>query len=161
MVRHASIPRICGALKALRLILVIALPASLVVLWPRPLKPPALATAASPVVGQTETDAGQPDLDWYAPLWQRDLKQPPIPQNPTEPSPDPATAAGPVPTLVATFVETQGRYAHLRDQSGRLRMKAIDEVIGRYRVAAIEPGKVQLQSGATSVWIEMPRNKDR
>jgi hypothetical protein len=101
------------------------------------------------------------DLAWYAPLWQRDLKQPPIPraveEQPAAREPDP----GPLPALVATLIEPNARFAHLRDQSGKAQLKGLGDAIDRFRIKAIEPGRVQLQDGDRLVWVQIPKRKKR
>lgn len=58
---------------------------------------------------------------------------------------------------MATFVDERSRYAHLLDRDGRLQFKQVDDEIAGYRVAAIEPGRVELARGTRTLWIEVPK----
>ena len=160
MVTSFQLRAICLTLRFLRGALVLALPASIGLLWITIPQAPDLSFEKGE---QQMTDPpkhpGAHDLAWYAPLWERDLKQPPIPPAVTEPPVERQEDSGPVPTLLATLVEPDARYAHLRDPAGRVRLKQIDEAIGRFRVAAIEPGRVKLDDGRREVWIEVPKRK--
>lgn len=162
MVTQTQIRRICLALKITRTVLVLAVPVSVSLLWASAPSPPVLLdneVDATPVDTSQETEIH--DLSWYAPLWQRDLKQPPIPAVVAELRAKPRPKPGPMPTLVATLVEPQARYAHFVDRSGKVELKGIDEFINEFRVRAIEPGRVQLQEGERVVWIEIPKRGDR
>lgn len=160
MVTQGHIRRIVVARKVIRLVLVVALPISLVLVMagkvadvpsPAPTRISAGSTFSPP-----KTDH---ELAWYAPLWKRDLKQPPIPRKVVESTKE-AVPSGPLPTLLATFVEPSARYAHLIGHDGKAEMKKINDSIDRFVVLAIEPGRVQLQSGDGVVWVEMPEPKD-
>ena len=151
---------VCSGLKILRGILVVGLVTASIMLLktrPKPVKP------TPHTVDQASTRSGKVaayELSWYAPLWQRDLKQPPIAEKQAEKPSNVAKPAGPVPTLLATFVDSQVRYAHFRDDRGRVHMKAIDESIDHYRVHAIEPGRVKLQNGDGAIWVDIPESRD-
>jgi len=43
------------------------------------------------------------------------------------------------------------------DREGRLLFKQVDDEIAGYRVAAIEPGRVELIRGTSTLWIEVPK----
>lgn len=153
MVSARHIGALTGLLKVLRVALILALPAPLWLLRSPPSTPSA-STALSDaptVLAARETH----DLDWYAPLWRRDLKQPPIPQTAPAAVPE-SIPESPLPALLATLVEPQARYAHLRGRDGRVQLTAPDEMVDDYRVLAIEPGRVQLQRGTRMVWLEVP-----
>lgn len=107
-------------------------------------------------VANSDTHAQAKPLDWYAPLWQRDMNQSPVPKAVPSPAPSPAvTAAAPI--LLATFVDGDHRYAHLRGASGHVHFTEVEESVDRFRVMAIEPGRVQLKKGQAELWIELPR----
>ncbi len=126
--------------------------------WPQPpvLDAPMIERSTEPI-GAQETHA----LAWYAPLWERDLKQPPIPPLEPKKEPNPAESAGPVPTLLATCVNSGESYAHLVDRRGRVVFKTVDESVDHFRLVEIEPGRVRLVDGARDVWLEMPLLKKR
>lgn len=97
------------------------------------------------------------DLTWYAPLWERDLKQSPIPPaDDVKPAPTPTRSA---PSVLATFVQREQSYAHLVGQAGKAEMLTVDDALDGYRLVAIEPGRVQLEGGGQRFWIEMPQPK--
>ncbi|MCC7291865.1 MAG: hypothetical protein IT449_07380 [Phycisphaerales bacterium] len=95
------------------------------------------------------------DLAWYAPLWERDLKQPPVPVV-EEAKPAPARARS-APSVLATFVHSDASYAHLIGQAGKAELLVVDDSLDGYRLVAIEPGRVQLERGHERFWIEMPK----
>lgn len=144
------------ALRVLRAVLVAAIPVVALLLLrstPEPIQRAGGATSMQTEPAVVEERRG---LDWYAPLWQRDLRQPPIP--PAQPAPQrPAEGREPLPKLVTTFVERESRYAHFLDPQGKLRFCGLDERVGSFRVAAIEPGRARLVDGDFAVWIEMPK----
>ena len=157
MVARRKVQLITTGLLLARAALIIALPVLAIRLWPTVPDPslgaPSDAPAIAPSTGHVQTNH---DLAWYAPLWERDLKQPPIPPT-TAPSAQPEVADGPVPTLLATCVEQNARYAHLRFTDGRVRMTRVGDSVGRFRIAAIEQGRVRLIDGESGLWIEIPR----
>ncbi len=151
--RHQAV---CLTLSTLRALLVAAVPVSVGFLW---VTAPKACTEAGDTVETTPTVANAQtshELAWYAPLWQRDLKQPPVPPVVTVKTKKPEPPKGPVPTLEATLVDSQGRFAHLRDRSGRLRLRGIGDSIDRFVVRAIEPGRVQLEREDRLVWVDLP-----
>lgn len=101
-------------------------------------------------------DAPKP-LDWYACIWQRDLRQPPIPPVADQQDQAPTQPAPPLPRLLGTFVEPGGRWACFLTSEGRTRTCKIDEVVSAYRITAIEPGRVQLARAGDTQWVELPR----
>ena len=159
MVSTRVIRRLVVILKMLRVFLIAAIPLTAVsFLLHRPPPPNLTVEIEAPKVESASSVAVSHDLAWYAPLWERDLKQPAISKQGPAPAP---TVEGPVPTLLATLVEPDGRFAHLVGRSGNPQMKTIDESIDQFRVRAIEPGRVQLQTGERQVWVEIPKSKDR
>lgn len=103
-----------------------------------------------------EAVAAVPDLAWYAPIWERDLKQIPIPQpepQVIESRPNP----GPLPSLLATLVQPSGSYAHFAGPDGRAELKGLNEGVGACVLRRIEPFRVELTCGERSVWIELPK----
>lgn len=146
-------------LKAIRIGLVLALPAvaiTFVVSAPQTETQLSAGTNSTPITIPTETGR---ELAWYAPLWERDLRQPPIPPAPV-PEPTPVIIPSEAPRLVATFVDEQKRFAHLMDRDGKLLFKEINDEVAGYRVASIEPGRVELAAGTRTVWIEVPKRRD-
>ncbi|NUQ11347.1 MAG: hypothetical protein HUU26_03325 [Gemmatimonadaceae bacterium] len=114
--------------------------------------PPAHAAATAPL-----PNVQKRDLAWYAPLWERDLKQPPIP--PAEDAKPAPTPVRPAPSVLATFVQREESYAHLVGQAGEAELLAVDDSLDGYRLVAIEPGRVQLELGGDRFWVEMPKPK--
>ena len=151
MVSTRTINWFAIALKACRLLLVVGVATAARLSF--------RASPSTPHVHARATDAASPpsatptpkDLSWYAPLWERDLKS--LPAKPPTPAPTPQ---GPVPTLLATFVEPGARFVHLLDARGRLQFRAVGESVDRFVVAAVEPGRVQLQDDHERFWLEMP-----
>lgn len=94
-------------------------------------------------------------LSWYAPLWQRDFRQSPVPSDVTE-RPE-ATPPSELPRLLGTFVEPDRQFAHFRTESGKTCVRTINGTVDAYRVVAIQTGRAQLRHGAESYWIEAPR----
>lgn len=155
MVNVADSWGVIRLLRALRVLLVAAIPVTALLML-RTSPPPAPAAGALVVPEGPPLAEATRGLDWYAPLWERDLRQPPIPPTPAAPQ-RPAAPRESLPKLVTTFVETDHRYAHFLDAQGKMRFCAVDERIGAYRVAAIESGRARLIDGAYDVWVEMPK----
>jgi hypothetical protein len=158
VVARLSVRTVTTLLKVMRLGLVVALPVvalgflvSAPDAEPEQLAKTPHATAAAPIETRRE-------LAWYAPLWERDLRQPPIPPAPA-PEPTQPVTPSEAPRLVATFVDERSRFAHLMDRDGKLLFKEINDEIGGYRVAAIEPGRVELATGTRTLWIEVPKGQ--
>jgi hypothetical protein len=144
-----------------RALLVAALPATavaMVVTYPRP---PATDARPVPQAAAAANDEPNRELPWYAPLWQRDLKQPPIPPVVQQAEPPAPRPTGPTPVLIATFVEDGRQYAQLAGPGGTTHMLGVGEEIDGLRVSRIEPGRVQLQEGDRTVWIELPDAEPR
>ncbi len=122
--------------------------------------PPLSVDASLPSKATVNTPTPSPqkrELAWYAPLWERDLKQPPVPPaEDVKPAPTPTRSA---PSVLATFVQNEQSYAHLVGQAGKAEMLTVDDALDGYRLVAIEPGRVQLERGGQRFWVEMPRPK--
>jgi hypothetical protein len=99
-------------------------------------------------------------LSFYQPLWQRDLRQPPIPPSPPAPleAPPPPPPLE-LPRLVGTFVEAGAAYGHFEMRDGRTRIQSLDSKLEGYDVAAIQDGKAKLTHGSNEYWLEVPRHK--
>jgi hypothetical protein len=148
-----------SGLRLLRVALLIAFPVSVAWLWATWPKPPVLVSeAAATPVAEAAMPAAHA-LAWYAPLWERDLKQSPIPPV-LEPQKATPVESVPLPILLATLVEPHGRYAHFQSRSGKPEMKGLHETIDRFRIQAIEPGRVQLQDHDALVWVAIPKTKE-
>lgn len=159
MVAHVSVRTITTLLRAIRIGLVLAVPAvavTFVVNTPQVEKQ--LPVPINSPAALNTTEAGR-ELAWYAPLWERDLRQPPIPPAPV-PEPTAPVVPSEAPRLVATFVDERQRFAHLIDRDGKLLFKEINDEVAGYRVAAIEPGRVELEAGTRTMWIEVPKRKE-
>jgi len=100
-------------------------------------------------------------VDWYAPIWQRDLRQPPIPPKLDKKANTPQAPPPSLPRLLGTFVEPDTCWAHFLTSDGRMRVCKVNETIGTFRVVAVEPGRAQLALGADLHWVDVPRPKSR
>lgn len=130
------------------------------VVWRLSQAPPLTVDASVPTdasTGEPTSVPEQHDLAWYAPLWERDLKQPPFP--PMEEAKPAPTPTRPTPSVLATFVQREESYAHLIGQAGKAHLLAVDDSLDGYRLVAIEPGRVQLELGGDRFWVEMPQPK--
>lgn len=129
--------------------------AAILLWWNRP-QPPVIESAA---VAQTAQAMPQPvshALEWYSPLWTRDLKQELRGEGTDEPlAVVPDIAA---PRLISTCIAPEGSFAHLLDHTGEMRLKSVDEQIDGYQVVAIEQGRVQLKKHRQALWIELPKS---
>ena len=154
MVSRLALRRLVYATKILRSLLVLAMPLSALWLWQS--REPETTESTLPQAPPLPTQANpRPTLDWYAPLWQRDLQQ--KPHLPTSPTPqETPKPSGPVPVLVATFVDARGRFAHFQDPGGRLHFKTVADWLDRFEIVAIEPGRVQLREGSRELWLDVP-----
>lgn len=123
---------------------------------------PALVTATSPTTAPATRPAAvvsNPALAWYAPIWTRDLRQPPIEPKPSGIAVAPQPAPPPPPPkikLLGTVVEPGDCYGLFADEAGRLTLKRLDEHVGEYRVRQVERGKAQIEGPAGQVWLTMP-----
>lgn len=120
-----------------------------------------------PTIESIRVDAGAPvptgpqllDLEAYRPLWQRDLRQPPIPPEP-KPAELPQRPPPPeLPRLVGTFIDAETAYGNFETRDGRLRVRSVEDEVAGYRVVAIEQRRAKLVLGAKEYWIELPRAK--
>ncbi|MEK6674124.1 MAG: hypothetical protein AABZ47_00550 [Planctomycetota bacterium] len=146
-------------LKMLRAALILAIPVCVVMLHRDRSLLPAVAYDPTPVLGEQRTLNRCPrSLEFYAPLWERDLKQPPIPASSISPPPIPPKES--LPSLLATFVAPDGRYAHFSDGNGRVAFKTVEDEVSGFRVATIEPGRVRLINGTLDLWLEVPKPRE-
>ncbi len=157
MVTRRFIHSINTLLKILRVGFVVMIPLISYQMWSSSPPPPQRTTPSITQMAAEYTSPKKHELAWYAPLWQRDLKQPPIPSVAKQLIK--REESGPTPTLIATLVEPKGRFAHLRGKTGRLQLKGIDEYVDDFQVRAIEPGRVQLQNGHGVFWVTIPKSK--
>lgn len=158
MVRLVSMSALCRALLVARFLLLAAIAATIVLIFAmrgEPIDSELQQDSREPVSNQPVEKTELPPLAWFAPIWQRDLHQDLFPQKP-QPVPVQAKPASPPPVLLATMVEPHHRLAHFAGRDGRLQLLGIDDVVADYRIVAIEPGRVQLISGAASLWVEVP-----
>ena len=159
MVSRTKVDLVCLGLKVVRGLLMSAIPIPIVLVWlyiPQAPTLEAAPTQASPV---PPSEPESESLADYAPLWQRDLKQPPVPRPKGEQPAGPPPSA-PLPRLVATFIETGRGYAHLIDNFGHGRFTAVGDKVDEFQVMAIEQSRVQLQSGDRIEWISLPKEDE-
>lgn len=155
MVSASVLRRMSHMLRAVEAMLVACIPVSLVAiaLWP-PEAPTLDLELPAPTTSQQPAPVVR-ELAWYAPLWERDLAQPPIP--PSAPPPTPPPPEGPKPALIATFVEANRGYAHLIGLDGQPRLLGLNDSIDGFLLAHVEPGRARLTRGDQEVWVEMPK----
>ena len=122
-------------------------------------------TGETPQVVHADADAAAPETDhqpdtlqplaWYAPFWQRDFRQPPIPASAElqQTAPPPRE----LPQLLGTFVESGQRYGHFHTAAGKTRVHPVGGVIDSCEIVAIESGRALLKRGSESYWIDVPR----
>lgn len=120
-------------------------------------QPPVDRSLPDRPVARTTSPVEKHDLAWYAPLWQRDLRQPPIPPV-QDGAPKPAPSR-PMPSVLATFVDHDRPLAHLIGQAGKPELLSLNDTLDGFTLVAIEPGRVQLESGSERRWVEMPKPK--
>ena len=77
------------ALRVLRAGLLLGIPVTAILLLRTAPQPVAPAEGAAAARGEAARAEARRPLDWYAPLWERDLRQPPIPPAPVEVRPGP------------------------------------------------------------------------
>lgn len=120
---------------------------------------PTREVGTSEVKEDHATDDDLPPLEWYQPLWTRDLRQPPIERVASAtPAPTPAPKPPPrLPCLQGTFVEGNRAWAHLITPDGSRCVLKMSESLEGYVLVAVEPRRAELQYGNRSYWIEMPR----
>jgi hypothetical protein len=163
MVSARAVRSMNRALRAVQWLLVLALVVVLwrVVGWERP----SSAAAERRASGSTETVEpqsdpvdGLPPLSEYSPIWQRDLRQSPLPPEArTAKDTAPPKPPVPLPRLLGTFSEQADAWAHLVGHKGRSRILRTGDRITGYTLVTIEPGRVQLQNGSREYWVEVPK----
>ncbi len=158
MVAPARIKTLIRGLRLLRGLLVGGITFLVLGFWASFPTPPTFPETSSPGHDRLELKSPPPALAWYAPIWERDLKQPLVPPPPDQ-APPPETTDAPV--LLATLVDAQGRFAHFAGPGGRPELRGLDEGIGGFVVRSIEPGRVQLAQGDRLVWVELPKSEGR
>lgn len=150
-------PWVTIGLKSLRAVLLTACPAVLLACWIWRPPRPELGTPPPPAQQAEPAAPAAPELAWYTPLWERDLKQPPVPPQ------APPAAAMPesgLPTLLATCVSPQAHLVHFIDSGGKIRMRSAGQRIEGYVILTIEAGRVELQRGEQRVWLDVPRRRE-
>lgn len=98
-------------------------------------------------------------LAWYAPIWQRDLRQPPVDPAPKAaprkrkrmPKPEPVRV-----TLLGTIVERDQRFGVFRNEQGVIVVKRLQDEIDQFTIARIDRGRAELVRGSRTVRITVP-----
>ncbi len=93
-------------------------------------------------------------LSWYAPLWQRDLRQSLQAQAPLVAQADPAIE---LPKLLGTFLEQERVYAQLETADGRAKLYASGDTVGPFTLTVVESTRVCLRQGTDEYWLELPQ----
>ena len=93
-------------------------------------------------------------LSWYAPLWQRDLRQSLQPQAPVVAQADPAIE---LPKLLGTFLEQDRVYAQLLTTDGRAKLYASGDAVGPFTLTVVESARVCLRQGTDEYWLKLPQ----
>ena len=98
-------------------------------------------------------------LSWYAPVWTRDLRQPPFEPRPIKEVVKPKKPAPPAPPsvrLLGTVVEANKRFGLFVDSKNKLLVCRPNDTIDGYMVMAIERGKAEIKNQQRSAWLKMP-----
>ena len=98
-------------------------------------------------------------LAWYAPIWQRDLRQSPVDPAPKATPPKPKRKPKPEPvrvTLLGTIVERDQRYGVFRNEQGHIVVKRLQEEIDQFTIVRIDRGRAELVRGLRIVRITVP-----
>ena len=119
---------------------------------PKPQISPA-GPVVEPLLTASSTNTLKP-LSWYAPLWQRDFRQEPLPstEHVDQEAPPPE-----LPRLLGTFVEREKIYAQFLTRAGSLRLYGHGQVVDAYEIVAIEAKRVCLRANDTDYWLELPK----
>ena len=124
-----------------------------------PANPSEIQTLSSAITNPTDTDSYRElkPLSSYSPLWNRNLRQSPLPPTIAETTTkqNQLQLQQLLPVLMGTFVEGTGGWAHLASPRNRLIVAKQNDVVDGYELVSIEPGKVQLQYGTDSFWLEI------
>ena len=124
---------------------------------------PELTLSSHPVesapTSQPVQSADVRSLTWYAPIWQRDLRQPPVdpapkaapPKRKQKPRPEPVRV-----TLLGTIVERDQRFGVFRDEQGHIVVKRLQDQIDQFTIARIDRGHAELVRGSRIVRITVP-----
>lgn len=116
-----------------------------------PLFPPVASTQPAPAIEDRS-------LSWYAPIWQRDLRRPPVDpvveraapkRQPRKPEPLRLS-------LLGTVVEPDARYAVFRDGQGHIVVKRCRDEIDKFTIARIDRGRAELTRGDRTVVVKVP-----
>ncbi len=123
--------------------------------------PPAVPSAvhtAKPAVTTRTADASEAHpLSWYAPIWERDLRRPPVDpvadtkRKAKKPKPKPLRLA-----LLGTVIEPADRYAVFRKEDGHIVVKRVRDDVDRFTIAGIDRGRAELVRGERRVNITVP-----
>ena len=157
MVNLHAIRWIRAAMTVVQLVLLLGITRAAYHLIVPPSLPPAPTGPEQVAATRPTTEVNEHPLAWYAPLWQRDLRQPPVPpaaRKPTRrrtPKPEPLRL-----TLLGTVIELDARYAVFRNGQGRMVVKRIRERIDEFTIARIDRGLAELTRGPRTVIVKVP-----
>ncbi len=126
------------------------------------LVPPSVAVTAppSPLAASAQPAPAIEDrpLSWYAPIWQRDLRRPPVDpvveraapkRQPRKPEPLRLS-------LLGTVVESDARYAVFRNGQGHIVVKRSRDEIDKFTIARIDRGRAELTRGDRTIVVKVP-----
>ena len=103
------------------------------------------------------------DLDEFAGIWKRDLRQTLIEPKP-KPKPKPKAAPPPkppkLPRLLATFVERGSAWGLFIDTKGATRVRHSGASIGTFDIASIGRGSARLRRGSSTYEVSVPVSKN-
>ena len=105
----------------------------------------------------------QQDLDQFAGIWKRDLRQTLIEPKP-KPKPKPKAVPPPkppqLPRLLATFVEHGSAWGLFVDTKGATRVRRIGASIDAFDIASIGRGSARLRRGSHTYEVSVPVSKN-
>lgn len=103
------------------------------------------------------------NLDQFAGIWKRDLRQTLIEPKP-KPKPKPKAAPPPkppqLPRLLATFVEPGSAWGLFIDTKGATRVRHSGASIGTFEIASIGRGSARLRRGTHTYEVSVPESKN-
>jgi hypothetical protein len=126
-------------------------------LWP--VEPPARQSVTVPA-SPADPDAGAEQdrpLDYYAAIWQRDLRAALYEEPKVVPPPPPPPTPKLHLKLTATMVEPGFTYASFTDGAGRTHLKRVGEVIEGAQVKSISDGSVTLILAGIEVTLKVEK----
>lgn len=163
---RASVRHVDLFLRALQWILIAGAAWVLVgmVLGAKALPRPNIIVNPVPAEDATASVESQRDIDRFAGIWKRDIRQTLIKPKPKH-KPKPKAAPPPpkppkLPKLVATFVEQGSAWALFVDTKGATRVRRSGTSIDAFDIASVGHGSARLRSGSHTYEVSVPLSKN-